>query len=549
MSWWLENITEEQYIDVYSGTAAMGIIHLFQNEPTCDLDYFENYFPSKLFRLNAGIYTISTKQGKLIQFEMKYAQHVTYAASLRHPRILVLKSRQQGISTMWLLSYIDDALTMENMFIGLMSQGKAESKTLFERVTTALEGLPGKVVEFLDVFVVKDNSEAISFTNKSMMYIQTSFRSGTLQRLHISEMGKIAAKYPEKARETKAGSLQAIAPGNTVVIESTAEGRKNMFYQMWYDAEGFIGQRTPLDFLPVFLSWVHDPDCVINIPQEMTPTGEEYFIKCERGVQKMIKDPTFTLRDDQKWWWLAKYRELAEPDGSNLIFQEYPATPEEAFAAVRDGAYYARLYKEHIADGDRERPGLYDPALPVFAACDLGRNDMWVTIYFQVFHNLKGDLEFRIIGEYHNFGADIAHYVNEARSRPYKIHKWFLPHDAAVTDLSADKSREDIFRLNGCKTKVLKRATSRENDIEVVRRAIPNMYIDPVAASYIVDAFYNYSKKWSETLGAWSNEHLHDEWSNPADAIRYMVMSRLGNAALGGEKKRKRRKRGGSVAV
>jgi hypothetical protein len=448
------------------------------------------------------------------------------------------------------------------MSIGLMSQGKAESKTLFQRTRVALEGIPSKVVGVLDVSVVKDNSEAISFSNGSKMYIQTSFRSGTLQRLHISEMGKISAKYPEKARETKAGSLQAIAPGNTVVVESTAEGRKNEFFKMWYEAADFVGKRTPMDFLPVFLSWVDDPDCTIDVPQHIDREAEEYFVKCEYDVSKMKGEP-FKLSDRQKWWWVAKKRELPED-----IFQEYPATPDEAFAAVRDGAYYARLYNKYIRnqheigigvakvdpalipDGvDDMDPryyyteSLYDPKLPVYAACDLGRNDMWVTVYFQVHSDLNGMREWRIIGEYHNSGEDISHYVNESLTRPYAVSKWYLPHDAAVKDLSQKKSRADIFRALGCRVRVLPKTTSVVNDIEVVRANIPYMWIDPIECEYIVDMFYSYSKEWDTKLGAWKPTPLHDEWSNAADAVRYMVMGYDGNVGQVITKPKKKKKR------
>jgi len=431
-----------------------------------------------------------------------------------------------------------------------MSQGKKESQTLLERTTVALMGLPEKVVELLDIVVVKDNSEAIAFSNGSKMYIQTSFRSGTLQRLHISEMGKISAKFPEKAKETKAGSLQAIAPGNTVVVESTAEGRKNEFYNMWHEADSFVGNRTPMDFYPVFLSWTDDPDCNLDIPQTIDRDAEDYFIKCELNVAKYSGRP-FKLTQTQKWWWVAKKREIPTE-----IYQEYPATPDEAFAAVRDGTYYARIFKEKVLDRGQLREGLYDPKLPVYAAADLGRNDMWVTVYFQIHTGLSGRREWRVIASYNNTGEAIAHYVNEAKTRPWLVKRWYLPHDADVTDLSQDKSRVDIFRSLGCKCKVMRRSSDVTNDIEVVRQALPDFWIDPIEAAYVVDMMYNYSKEWdSKGDGAWKNKPLHDEWSNPADAIRYMVMGFRSNA--GGEsgsdrdikKKKRKRRRGGSVAV
>ncbi len=553
-NWWLSNITEADYRTIYAGTPGMEVIHLFRDPPKSDADYFANYFPSKMFRLNSGLYMIEDKKGKKIPFEMNFAQHIVYSAALRHPRIIVLKSRQQGISTLWLLSFIDDAITQDSFAIGLMSQGKKESQTLLSRTTVALEGLPSAVISLLDIAVLKNNSEAISFSNGSIMYIQTSFRSGTLQRLHISEMGKISAKYPEKAKETKAGSLQAIAPGNTVVVESTAEGRKNEFYKMWHEAADYVGNRTGMDFFPVFLSWVDDPDCNISIPQEENKEATEYFIKTEHAISE-IKGYAFTLSKTQKWWWISKKREL--PDD---VYQEYPATPDEAFAAVRDGAYYALAYNEHVKD-KQEKEDLYDPNLPVYAACDLGKNDMWVTLYFQVHANLDGRREWRVIGCYgqeNNYGITIKHYVDEAKSRPYKIARWYLPHDANVEDLSADKSRADIFRALGCKVKVIKVTSSVNNDISVVRANMPMVWIDKGEAGLIVDMMYNYSKEWDSKGGCWKDRPLHDEWSNPADAFRYMILGYNGNvgSTIRDDKPRKRRrnrssgaKRGGKVAV
>jgi len=366
-------------------------------------------------------------------------------------------------------------------------------------------------------------------------------------------MGKISAKYPEKAKETKAGSLQAIAPGNTVVVESTAEGRKNEFYKMWHEAAEFVGNRTPMDFYPCFLSWVDDPDCNLDIPQHADAEALEYFVKCEHNINSLRGTSEFSLSETQKWWWIAKKRELPEE-----IFQEYPATPDEAFAAVRDGAYYAIPYTKHVK-GRQERENLYDEKLPVYAACDLGKNDMWVTIYFQVWADLSGQREWRVVGCYgkeKSYGLGIAHYVDEAKSRPYRVARWFLPHDANVEDLSSDRSRADIFRSLGCKVKVLRVTSSVNNDISVVRANMPMVWIDPVECSLIVDMMYNYSKEWDSKGGCWKDRPFHDEWSNPADAFRYMIMGYNGNVGStlkegrpSFSRKKLYRRRGGNIAI
>ena len=71
----------------------------------------------------------------------------------------------------------------------------------------------------------------LQLSNGVTLHVGTSMRSSTLQLLHISEFGKICAKFPNKARQIVTGSLNALAPGQYVFIESTAEGREGYFYR------------------------------------------------------------------------------------------------------------------------------------------------------------------------------------------------------------------------------------------------------------------------------------------------------------------------------
>ncbi|MGY2498704.1 hypothetical protein ACW4UO_30035, partial [Klebsiella pneumoniae] len=104
--------------------------------------------------------------------------------------------------------------------------------TLLERTKFLWDKLDPDIKAYLNRSLEKDNAKSFTFNNHSQIFIRVSFRSTTLQRLHISEFGKIANHSPKKAKEVKTGTLQALAVGNTGVIESTAEGR-NMFKEMW----------------------------------------------------------------------------------------------------------------------------------------------------------------------------------------------------------------------------------------------------------------------------------------------------------------------------
>ena len=523
--WTLNNITEEQFDEIYYGTPAIEIKHLFKSEPESDEDALENYFISKLWRLNSGLYKIENKVGDLIDFEMNWAQHMVYASYLKHPRLIILKSRQQGISTFWLIFFFDKALVEDSMKFGLMAQGLDESAILKERIERAYDNLPDGLLNYLGIKTVTRNTKEFALSNNSKIYISTSFRSGTLQGLHISEMGKIANKYPDKAKETKTGTMQAIKGGLPVIIESTAEGRANMFFEMWDTAiktekvnmlnnDGNIIY-APKDFKPVFLSWADDPDCRISIKQDIDRDAERYFDTLKTEYKKYT-GKELTITNEMMWWWVSQLREFNGDIGQ--MGQEYPGYPDEAFNATKDGTYYARLYRKEVVDKGHLVSNLYEPVLPVNVAIDLGMNDTMVLVYYQIYRN-----ELRVIDEYHNSGEGLLHYVRQMRNTKYNIQTVLVPHDAKVKELGTGKSRYAVLRELGVPARILPKTRSVMDDIELVRKVIPNMWFDKSKTKYIQLAMENYTKEWDDKLGVFKDKPLHNEWSNPADAIRYMV--------------------------
>lgn len=512
------SISKEEFLELYKGLPICNSVDLFYTEPATDMEILEKYLPSKLWRLN-NLYTIVNKRGQRIRFRMNRSQHKAYAAHLRHPRIIILKSRQQGISTLWLISFFDDAITRRDHYIGLMAQGTDEASTLLERVKLLWDELYEPLKQHLNITLVVNNTKEFAFSNGSKLFVRTSFRSATLQRLHISEMGKIANKSPDKASETKTGTLQALAPGNTGVIESTAEG-DNMFKEMWDTAFTFTGQRSETDFLPVFLSWLEDPDCTNPVYQIATTKQEEYFAKIEAESGR-------TLTQAQKNFWLVKYRELG--DG---IYQEYPSTPMEAFRVAKDGTYYAESYVLNVIDNNREVDYLFDKNLDVSISVDLGRNDTNVLCVYQTHLD-----EYRIIDEHADNNLPVKPYCDWIKAQPWfpQLRTIHLPHDAEVRSMTDNKTRYEVFveemsyilidgqpqPYNKVYVNQLEKADLRDG-IDAVRGILSRLWLDR-KCKYIKKCMLNYRKEWNEKLGVFRDEPLHDENSNGAAAVRYMV--------------------------
>jgi hypothetical protein len=432
--------------------------------------------------------------------------------------LIILKSRQQGISTLWLISFLDDVLFNSDLKAGLMAQGTDEASTLLTKVKLAWEEFPESLKKFLKVKKTFDNRSEFAFSNGSIIYVRTSFRSATLQRLHVSELAKIANLSPKRAQEVKTGSLQALHPGNTGIVESTAEG-ENEFKYMWESATLYKGKLTPKDFMPVFLSWLDDPKCRFEQTQDITPTHEKYFDSIEAELN-------VTISAEQKNFWIAQYRELGD-----YIYQEYPATPEEAFRKNLDGAYYARAYTSYVIKQGRELDNLYDRNLDVHIAFDLGMRDSMVVIFFQVHHGDAGR-EYRIIHDFKNSGEPIKYYtdyIHERRKKlNYTLGYLLLPHDSKVTELISGEDRVSEFRRRGFdKIRVVERIKHDEG-IELVRQMIKILWIDRTCV-YSIACFKNYSKEWDSATQVWKKTPIHDRFSHGADAIRYMS---IGSEAL-----------------
>ncbi len=522
-SYWYLNISREQYQTIYAGTPLLKDLHLFESAPSSDEDMILNYLPCKLWRMN-NIYTIRDKFGTPMLFNFHRAQHLAYAASIHHSRQIILKSRQQGISTLWLISFFDDAIFIDNTNAGLMAQDADAATDLLERVTYAWDDLSEEIKGFLGIERIVNNSKVTQFNNGSKIFVRTSFRSGTLTRLHISELGKIANKYPERAKETNSGSLQAIKAGNTVIIESTAEGRDNLFAHKWKTAENRVGVLSEMHFAPLFLSWVDDPDCVLDTPVHLKAEDLEY-------IQMVQRDLHVELTSEQKWWAAAKREELDDE-----FDREYPYNPESAFAQARDGSYYGKYIKE-LKDNGRIMRGLYEPELKVVVSFDLGMSDTFEMLFWQWDIDFKGKLSVRLIDHYHNSGEGLAHYVSVLRDRNYRYERFVLPHDAKKRELGAAKSiAGQLFALGMTKQKVLARDDILPG-IQAVREMMPSLWIDE-SCDYVISAFENYTKEWDSKLGVWKDKPKHDEWSNPMDAVRYYAMYKVKSINTGPGKKK-----------
>ena len=294
-----------------------------------------------LWRLN-NLYKIVVKgdgdegDDLVVQFKPNKAQRRLLARL--HYRNIILKARQLGFSTLVCILWLDTALFSKGPIrCGIIAQDREAAESLFRgKVKFAYDNLPEPLRERMPLS--KSTATELEFAhNGSSIRVATSMRSGTIHRLHVSEFGKICAKYPDKAREVVTGSIPAVPPSGILVIESTAEGQEGAFYDMTERAKALAQKRTPLtpkDYRFHFYAWWEADEYELN-PAGVTFTDADliYFLEVESKIGR-------TLPDAKRAWWVAT-RDSDFGGDASLMWQEYPSTSEEAFQVSTDGCYFA----------------------------------------------------------------------------------------------------------------------------------------------------------------------------------------------------------------
>ena len=490
-------------------------------------------FLDREWRLN-NLYWITDEDGNVTKFRMK-AQQLQLLRELWYFNV-ILKARQIGFSTFIQIFMLDECLIKGNTRCGVIAHNKEDAEHLFrDKIKFAYDNLPGWLKEARPASTDKVNE--ILFDNNSSIRVGTSMRSGTLQYLHVSEYGKIAAKFPEKAREIKTGSFNTVSPGNIIFVESTAEGVDGEFFDLCQRAQTLqqmgkkLNPREPKFF---FFPWYNEQKYQLKgdierIPEEM----REYFNReyAAKGI---------SLSDEQRIW----YYTMSQEQG-DLMKREYPATPEEAFEASIEGTYFGTHMAKAAMEG-RIGKVPHRPELDVETWWDLGVNDTTCIWFAQ--RDRGGGVY--LIDYYENAGEGMEFYSQvmrqKAQQRQFNYSKHWLPHDAAAALQGAvvTNRREILQELwPDVKCEVVPRVKDKNVAIQAARSLIPKCYFDETHTIQGVNHLRMYRKDWDDIRGVFKNQPRHDDASHGADAFM------TGAMAQAPKHKRKPEKRAAQVAM
>src|SRR3990167_4564262 len=137
---------------------------------------------NKVWRIN-NLYNIRTKNQGITRFKLNDLQinilrDIVGQKPIRH---FTLKTRQVGLSTFWLIYWLDDTVFKEGVITGVVAHKEESVQHLMSIIKIAVETFPGGIE------VKESNQTRITFPNNSAIMFSLEFRSIPLHNLHISE--------------------------------------------------------------------------------------------------------------------------------------------------------------------------------------------------------------------------------------------------------------------------------------------------------------------------------------------------------------------------
>jgi len=242
---------------------------------------------SKWWRLQ-HLYKIVDKNADLTRFILNPSQlrireailpSLKAGLPLRH---YDLKCRQSGVSTFWLLYYLDEAIFHPNTFVGIQAQEQQTLDFLWEVVRRAHETMPNSLRPELR----KDNAKTLSIAKtNSRVVVSLRVLSTTLHKLHISE-------YPLCNPDDIKQTIAACPPNADITLEGVPAG-VNHAHSKWLE--------------------VKQPD------SDYTHTFHPWFL--QREYRDIVVEPLEFSPEEQRIVALAETKYGAKLDGGQILFR------------------------------------------------------------------------------------------------------------------------------------------------------------------------------------------------------------------------------------
>lgn len=308
---------------------------------------------NKRWRLE-NLYPILDKQKRVSLLRFNNIQNLiwndvkdhldTFGHILKPINHLQVKYRQGGVSTFWLLFWLDDTIFNSNVKTGIMADSREGLGYLFEIIRFAHANMKPEYRPKLG----EDSKTTLSFPEiNSKITVSLAFKSTALHNLHISEWA-----YADQASISM--SLAACGPTANITGESTGNGM-NHLYDTFQEA-----RRGESPFKARFTPWFVQTEYRIPLNGVDPQSIMNNLIPDERKLQALMKkDYGLELDAEQVF-----FRRDMVKKHKGLFREKFPETVDDAF--LTSGNKFFEPKKIHrllleAKDWVSENPPVEDP--------------------------------------------------------------------------------------------------------------------------------------------------------------------------------------------
>lgn len=261
---------------------------------------------------------IRTKQGEVRSLILNRVQKkllksiIEQYAATGKVRIIILKARQQGLSTFvhaWLYWFLSQHNAKKGLVVAHVADSTKALFDMYKRTHTEVPDLLRPSTRYSSrrelFFDVLDTALMVATAGGDGIA-----RGETITHAHLSEV----AFWPKATAADNLNSLEQSIPNTSdtaVFVESTANGMSGPFYELWKGAvDGSNG------YIPFFSPWFDSDEYREPVPADFERTFEE-----EELVEK------YGIDNEQLMF---RRRKIAV-NGREAFMQEYPSCADEAF--------------------------------------------------------------------------------------------------------------------------------------------------------------------------------------------------------------------------
>jgi hypothetical protein len=369
---------------------------------------------------------IRNKEAELVPFIPNIAQKKLRAtlerlrAEGKPARIIILKARQMGFSTYAEGDCFHQTVTHKYFNSTIIAHEDSASQNLYNMFKTYYDNIP----DVIKPMRKRNNAKELLFENPTVDDIEkrknpglmssvkvatakntATGRSQTIHYLHCSEVA-----FWDNPKETVTGLFQCVprSPKTTIILESTANGVGDYFYETWQDA---VNGRN--NFVPLFFAWFEHDEYQIPFDSEDDKQSfideVEYTFKDSEGrtihteeyeLMKAYPEITYEKLNWRRWCIANNcYGDVEK------FHQEYPSNPEEAFIASGRPRFNVPTLRKYLT---KARPGKvgrfeYKGSSVIFTPDESGNVEMWKDKTDTGYYAIGADVaEGLITGDYSN---------------------------------------------------------------------------------------------------------------------------------------------------